>query len=507
MCCLATSSFSTEPETITNNNDKKWILNLNDARLRYPGTKSSNLHAVTMEIQSLGGHALLGRNTAGKSLLLHALMDPSSYLEAPSSFRHNNDNPFRPLVERVSFESHSAALKQGGSVYKFLGGHLSPPVQFLVVRLGITSLLKREINHLSTGEIRKVILVRALGIIKPRILILDNAFDGLDVESREILKDLVDKIIAGFKMDILVQGINASTVPPTQILLATHRKEEIVDRISRVTYMANRAFVTEARGGRSGVDLMNLVHDENEQPGQPWDDWNLPPLAAIQSHWHTRNKNDAESPIVETKDFSLTKNGNNLLVDLTWRVNAGERWLVAGGNGAGKSSLSRLLVEPVDKFCVTVPSQAVGWVSTERHMSLAHSESEAYQILLAGVIELSQSLQDVVLDYFELTHMDRPFCRLSQGEQKLVLIAQAILKRPQLLVIDEPLQGLDAMNRCRVLGLIERICEATDVSLVYVTHHYEEVIPSVSHVLHLVDGRMAYTGVRENYNPKKYKDS
>jgi ABC-type molybdenum transport system ATPase subunit/photorepair protein PhrA len=100
--------------------------------------------------------------------------------------------------------------------------------------------------------------------------------------------------------------------------------------------------------------------------------------------------------------------------------------------------------------------------------------------------------------------LSRPFYELSQGEQKLVLIASAIAKLPELLIIDEPLQGLDLRNRRLVLGLVERLCRATDVSLIYVTHHLEELVPSISHVLHLQKGRSIFNDVVTAYKPNEF---
>ncbi len=90
----------------------------------------------------------------------------------------------------------------------------------------------------------------------------------------------------------------------------------------------------------------------------------------------------------------------------------------------------------------------------------------------------------------------RPFSTLSQGEQKLLLLSSAIAQRPLLLVLDEPCQGLDLWNRGRLLGLLERICRVTDMSLLYVTHHEEELIPSIGHRLCLEDGIVSYCGLR-----------
>ena len=95
--------------------------------------------------------------------------------------------------------------------------------------------------------------------------------------------------------------------------------------------------------------------------------------------------------------------------------------------------------------------------------------------------------------------LGRPFCALSQGEQKLILVGAAIAKRPALLVLDEPCQGLDPLSRRRLLSLMDHVCAHSDATLVYITHHYEEVMPCISHVLHLSGGGVAFCGERHAY--------
>jgi molybdate transport system ATP-binding protein len=80
---------------------------------------------------------------------------------------------------------------------------------------------------------------------------------------------------------------------------------------------------------------------------------------------------------------------------------------------------------------------------------------------------------------------DRMFSRLSYGEKRLVLIARAMVKSPELLLLDEPCQGLDDTNRERVLAVIEGIGKGTGTDLIYVTHRQEEMIPCIHHVLRL----------------------
>ena len=95
--------------------------------------------------------------------------------------------------------------------------------------------------------------------------------------------------------------------------------------------------------------------------------------------------------------------------------------------------------------------------------------------------------------------VSRPAPALSQGEQKLVLIGAAVAQRPTLLVLDEPCQGLDLLSRSRVLSLVDRVCTSTDTTLIYITHHYEEVMPCISHVMHLRGGNVVFSGERAAY--------
>ena len=424
-------------------------------------------------------------------------------------------------VSRVSFESHESLLAQGGTVYSALtplGGQLSKAAQFLIVRFGLFPFLNRPVHTLSTGEIRKVLLVRALST-RPDLLILDNAFDGLDVPSRTSLSDLVSKTLRGFRPDILVTGVNAKDTAHTQVVLITQRAEEIVDEVTTVSLLRDggNQLLTEKRGGRTGAQLMRAALDSDGNHDEQDSVWEqndfLPTEDEISAMWQSGGKRASPNnaaPLVEATDVRVSVGDATLLNGLDWAVNSGERWLVAGGNGAGKSTLSRLLAKEDERMkrvssgMLRMNAQGVGWVSTELHMSQARSTRTAQQVLL-GVDETEEvaGVGDAVASWLGLdaTVLSKPFRELSQGEQKLVLIGSALAKRPSLLILDEPLQGLDLVHRGRVLGLVERVCRATNMSLVYITHHMEELLPSITHVLHLKDGKAAFKGSRYTYDP------
>jgi ABC-type molybdenum transport system ATPase subunit/photorepair protein PhrA len=150
--------------------------------------------------------------------------------------------------------------------------------------------------------------------------------------------------------------------------------------------------------------------------------------------------------------------------------------------------------------------RGVGWVSTELHMETAKSAKTAYQIM-KGVHESSAdgTVRSVATWLGVVDLLNRPLHILSQGEQKLVLIGAALASCPAVLILDEITQNLDSLNRNHVLQLIERVCQATNVSLIYITHHNEELLPSVTQVLHLSKGQAVYYGSRDQYNEDEVK--
>ena len=563
-----------------------------------------------------GGHVVLGRNGAGKTLLSRSLVHSGTDNSDCDDSHDSGDNPFihsgnlsinkrnsnntnrnQHFLSHVSFESHSNLLQQTNTttVHRALipsgGNRLSPTAKFLSVRLGMYPLLPRFVNTLSTGEIRRVLLVRAL-VSKPELLVLDNAFDGLDVKGRKGLQDIIERVLQGFRMDILVQGVGeARDTARTQVLLLTHRPEEIAEGMGRVTFIDRQSggrIRTEDRMGRVGDELVkSLMHWEEDDSSDEYarahasliDDglaredmspnaascpWELiskddfPSNADISNFWEHGRPRRSDAPntkesdlLIEAKNLQVMRDETILLSNLDWTVHRGEKWHLAGINGSGKSTLSRLLVRMSlfdtntshlnagisfndnehdaivsDGSLVVTPSMSheitkpkskrggLGWVSTELHLHAAHNwgDRTVLDFLTSGIspekdgswkveadIAITAAgwlglLKDSSLQSNNHPFLSRSFSTLSQGEQKLLLIASAIAQRPSLLVLDEPCQGLDLWNRGHVLGLVERICLATDMSLVYVTHHNEELIPSIKQRLSLEDGKVAYCG-------------
>ena len=532
------------------------LATLRRAALGWPGCASASGKRVvdlTIGPASHGGIALLGSNGTGKTLIGSALAGSDGHTDDDwlrSGTFERRDGWSRRSASQVSFESHESLLTEGGTVYRALGippgATPSKAAKYLILRFGLHPLLYRPVTAISTGEIRKVLLARALAT-RPSLLVLDNAFDGLDVPSRVALAELISLTLRGFSQ-LLVQGVDASATAHTQVLLITHRPEEIVNEISTVAVLSPDAeggtLSTHARDGRTAESLMQLAMGEGTDRrgfrgemavhGPPAHDEVLSALGT---------RGAPGTPLVEAKHLRVQRGDGStdgsatpavLLSGLEWRVRRGEHWLIAGGNGAGKSTLSALLARAdaqslgasgdfrilgealgmsptcpatssvADQARPLLPRDGVGWVSTELHLSMARSSRLAIDVLqgfrMPGSKADELSLQ--VARWLGLSAaavLQRPFSMLSQGEQKLVLIGAAIAKRPELLVLDEPCQGLDTVHRTRVLSLVNRVCSVSNTTLIYITHHYEEVLPCVSHVMHLQQGQAIFTGDRKAY--------
>jgi molybdate transport system ATP-binding protein len=89
---------------------------------------------------------------------------------------------------------------------------------------------------------------------------------------------------------------------------------------------------------------------------------------------------------------------------------------------------------------------------------------------------------------------DVPFDKLSEGEQRLVLLARALVKHPLLLILDEPCQGLDAGNRARVRQIVNAVGRQLDTGVIYVTHNPDELPEVITHALKLDAGKVASRG-------------
>ncbi len=221
---------------------------------------------------------------------------------------------------------------------------------------------------------------------------------------------------------------------------------------------------------------------------------------------------------------TLTRQGKDILRDITWSVTAGNHWVVLGPNGSGKTTLLKLLggyLWPT-RGVVSILGQTfgsvdlrqlrrhIGWVGSFLQEHIA-SDQRPREIILSGRLGSLWLYEQPTTEDQEraeaVAHLvgcasllDTPYGLLSQGEKQRVLLARALVHTPSLLFLDEPCAGLDIRAREHFLHILSRLPSHLPhpVTIVLVTHHLEEISPLFSSVLLLKEGRMlAQGGIRE----------
>jgi iron complex transport system ATP-binding protein len=231
--------------------------------------------------------------------------------------------------------------------------------------------------------------------------------------------------------------------------------------------------------------------------------------------------NDPRPPVLRLTSVSMRRDDTTMLSDVSWEVRPGEHWAVLGCNGSGKTSLINALMAyehpssgqvELLGHCLGTSNwrtlrRSIGVVSSALHVHLWDAET-ALRTVASGkfaafgpwsepdAADLDQAGR-LLQDMGAAAIADRPWRVLSQGERQRVLIGRALMADPAVLLLDEACSGLDPVARERLLAVVEGLARAARHSLVLVTHHIEEIVPAITHVLVLRRGRVAAAGPKE----------
>lgn len=223
------------------------------------------------------------------------------------------------------------------------------------------------------------------------------------------------------------------------------------------------------------------------------------------------------------ENVCLKRDNKMILSDINWVVNDKENWAILGLNGSGKTTLLQLLNgylwpssgnlqvlgHVFGQTSLPELRKSIGWVSNALDHQLKEYEFSE-QIVLSGkfasigiyekvtTAEIDQA-KKLLTDCGGSTLIGKPYKILSQGERQIVLIARSLMASPKLLILDEPCNGLDLFAKERLLERIKKIAELPESpTMLFVTHHTEEILPCFDNIILLRDGEITHHGKTEN---------
>ncbi|MDR2764620.1 MAG: ATP-binding cassette domain-containing protein [Tannerella sp.] len=454
------------------------VSQLPDIRFREP---------VTWHLREGEQWAVVGPNGSGKTLLAGLLQ--GRYLLREGAVRLHFEGKTAERVKGIAFRDihsiadsrnayyqqrwHATETDEWPTVAELLAGGFPAEVdEALCSRFRIHESLSKKLIHLSSGELRKFLILRTL-LSNPKILLLDNPFIGLDGDSRQLLADMLTQLAHLKGLQVILLLSNPADIPDmiTHVLPVCNRR--LLAPLSRTAFLADTALQTQL----FPLGDMPVVLPFSER------------------------KESMHRITFRMERVHVCYAGRTILKDLCWEVKNGEKWALCGPNGSGKTLLLSLIyADNPQSYAQTLYlfdrrrgtgesiwdiKRRMGCVSPEMHL-YCMEDIPALDMVCSGFFDSTglfrkcgDSQIQHALDWMRLFGIeslkDRSFLRLSSGEQRLVLLVRAFVKDPDLLILDEPLHGLDVSNQRRATRIIDAFCSRKGKTLIYVTHCPDEL--------------------------------
>ncbi len=346
----------------------------------------------------------------------------------------------------------------------------------------IDSILDKELILLSSGELRRYQIVRALSR-SPRILIIEDPFIGLDPARRQTLRTLLSQLVQSTNIQIILVLSKSCDIPQFITHIIPIEQGICCDKIAY-----NQCVETK---------LSNILPPDKRTAIN-----SLP-----QIEWQ-----HASGEVLSLDNVSIKYGEHTILKDVNWKISCGEKWALSGENGAGKSTLLSLICADIPQgYACSISrfgqkqgagvsiwdiKRNIGYVSPEMHRAYCEP-LPCVEIAASGLRDtvglfkkMADNERDVALFWLDIFGIkglsERRFTEISSGEQRLVLLARAFVKCPDLLILDEPLHGLDEKNRRLVLDIVECYTALPNKTLIYVTHYAEELPSTITSSFRLV---------------------
>jgi len=353
--------------------------------------------------------------------------------------------------------------------------------------LHIRPLLSKPLIQLSNGENKRVQLAIAL-LENPECLILDNPFLGLDTAGRATLHGIINRLAAEGMQILLITS--PGKIPDCITHIGQLEK-------GRWSFCGPKGDFHRAAPTQTTVQLNTGIMTRLRQ--------------VVEEEATTGND---FAVAVKMVDVTIKYGEATILNHINWEVRKGERWNVSGPNGAGKSTLLSLITADnpqayaneiwlFDRRRGTGETiwdikRKIGFVSPELHLYF-DTGANCFEVIASGLFDtiglfrpLTARQEQTTLLWMQLLSLQdlrtRRLVQLSTGQQRMVLLARALIKNPPMLILDEPSQGLDEEQTASFKSLVTALCEAFDTTLIYVSHYPQELPACIDKFLQLEKG-------------------
>jgi molybdate transport system ATP-binding protein len=460
--------------------------------------------------------ALTGASGSGKTLLAHTLLGRHFHTGHITFYNENGVRLTQPRISIVEQQHRFRGRPGHTELYYQQRFNASDADQTITVAqeladagctdpaltdtLHIGPLLQKPLIQLSNGENKRVQLALAL-LGDPQLLILDNPFLGLDAEGRATLHTMIDRLAASGIQLLLVTGPHEL---PRSI---THVAQ--LDLGKWVSSGPRESFHAIDRHRHPALDDDILAQLSIDASGSTGHDISGP---AGRDFIGPAGRDFTYA--VRMRNTTVCYGKSTILKGIDWEVRRGERWSVSGPNGAGKSTLLSLITADNPQAyaneiwlfdrrrgsgeSIWDIKKKIGFVSPEMHLHF-DTAATGFEVVASGLFDtiglfriLDADQETLVLQWLRLLSLHdlrtRRLAQLSTGQQRLVLLARALVKNPSLLILDEPCQGLDEEQTAWFRTLVTRLCEAFGTTLIYVSHYPDELPACIDHWLRLEQG-------------------
>ncbi|MCF0190617.1 MAG: ATP-binding cassette domain-containing protein [Marinilabiliaceae bacterium] len=436
--------------------------------------------------------AILGPNGSGKSRFTDSITKHIAINSGTLEFTINGSKINNNEIGYVSFKDVNKLTDSLDSYYQkrwnatenedcsivadIIGRNRIESVIDTIRLFGIENILEKHIIQISSGELRKLLIVLCL-LKKPKLIVIDNPYIGLDAASREIVNEMLHNICDKSDIVLIINICNNKDLP---------------DWIDRVVLLKELKCV----GVCNTKDYLS-----NEK---------------LQSYVFYKNKKNIKLPdtyyssdisyknAVIMNSISVSYYNKTILDNINWIIKKQETWALLGENGCGKSTLLSLVsgdnpksyandIVLFDRRRGTGESiwdikKHIGYLTPDMHTYYRENIS-CLDVVATGFHDTvglfikptdeERRIAKLWMHTFKADNLaERSFLKISYGEQRLILLCRVFVKTPDLLILDEPLHGLDQSKKQLVKAIIEKYCDKLKPTLIYVTH-YENEIPDV----------------------------